>query len=271
MNLEPYYPFSDRTLVYQSSKDIIDQIDGIVTTFLLALLNQYQFKIGNLSNTSIHEIFTSPVDWWEDSWMTERNKRGVWNLRYYTTEDEFALANILLYKKLPYSQVIHVHCDDNLTQNILSSSLYNEFIEKFEVGQEGSVYKEVFKNIFYGFEGIWEENFKHLQTTFFGEENRLAARVLTNESLEKLSTLISQTNPKQVLISTKEIQLLSKLRSGFPDVKFLHITDITNENYTETVLSTIKLFYELMLFIDTDNKFLEEDDKFSDIVRNCEN
>jgi hypothetical protein len=269
MNLETYNPFSDRIIVYHSSNDILNQIDGMVSTFLLALLNQYQFKIGNLSNTLLHEVFTSPVSWWGDEWFQTRHKRGIWNLRYTTTEDEFVLSNILLYKKRPYSQVVHVYCEDNLLPLIMKNSMYKEFIEKYEVGKEGNVYKEVVKNLFYSFEGDWQENFEHLKSTFFAEENRMVARILSKTKLKELSSIIDDKKPKQVLVSTKDLVLLQTLKDTHPDVKFLHVVDIKNEEYNPVTLSTIKLFYELFLFIDTEIKFLDDDDKFSDIVKNC--
>jgi len=269
MNLEPYFPFSDRMVVYHSSEDILNQIDGIVSTFLLALMNDYQFNIGNLSETKLHEIFTSPVDWWNNTWFVDRSKRGLWNLKFSTPEDEFALSNILLWKKFPYSQVIHVYANENLISFIMNNESYKEKIEKYEIKPEDNIYKEIFKNIFFGFEKNWEENFQYLKQNFFSDENRMVARIISSNQIDNLVEKIRETNPQKVLLSTNDISIVNQLKQTFKDVQFLYINDIKNDEYSPTILTNVKLFYELLLFIDTNNKFLESNDKFSEIVNNC--
>jgi hypothetical protein len=151
----------------------------------------------------------------------------------------------------------------------MNNESYKEKIEKYEIKPEDNIYKEIFKNIFFGFEKNWEENFQYLKQNFFSDENRMVARIISSNQIDNLVEKIRETNPQKVLLSTNDISIVNQLKQTFKDVQFLYINDIKNDEYSPTILTNVKLFYELLLFIDTNNKFLESNDKFSEIVNNC--
>ena len=59
MNLSNYNPIQDKCLVYDCIGDPIKELPGILSGFLLALVNNYRFKIAGLDKSPFAEIFST--------------------------------------------------------------------------------------------------------------------------------------------------------------------------------------------------------------------
>ena len=76
-----YNPMENKFLVYSTQNGGLgDRLFGLVSSYLLALLNDYKFRIKLDDDITYADVFTSPIDWWNDDWKLLPLKRGRFNI-----------------------------------------------------------------------------------------------------------------------------------------------------------------------------------------------
>lgn len=267
MILENYKPRYNRTLVYvPSNTNIIDQINGIVSVCTLAILNDYSFVIKDLEKSHLSDIFQSNLDWWDKSWLDTPCKKGLWNLNRLTEVDLFDLKHIHIEKKFPYSEVIYVSTNLNLVPNLMESEVYKERVEYLELGVEENPYLEVLKNIFTEFEGDFQTNYEMLFDDFTNTNQRGVLRIVNLETAQNLVDELNEKKLDRVLLSTNDFKIRDFLKENL-NCTVLTIPDIESADLNIQLLLNLKLSYELFLFLNTEIRYVDENDSFSEIIR----
>jgi len=270
MKLEYYNPRYNRTLVYIPNNDnILTQIDGIVSVFFFALLNDYSFVIEGLDKTHLADIFDSTIDWWDSSWKDSASKRGLWNLNNPTESDIFNVKNVYMEKMFPYSEIIHISTNENWIPHLLDSEAYRERFEYLGILEEKNVYLSCLQLLFSDFTEQFADNFESLYQDFTEEEDRMVARIVTMENIDEVVDEIKQLNVKKLLLSTNDFKIVNYLQKTMSDIEIISISDIKDDNMNPLLIQNVKVFYELFLFLSSNVRYVTPEDKFSNIVLSC--
>lgn len=249
-------------MVYQSTETIEKQILGIVTTYFLAVLNNYKFAIANLQENKLAEIFTSSEKWWSKEWSDFAQYHGILNLNNFYEETVYKVKDVTLDEIYPKSTVIQVYCNQNFVPTILENPNYSTKIEKLEMSPS-TIFNELFSHLFAEFETKYSENYDFLMKKIINyNEDFIAVRI--NKVDEEVVKKILETKKKNIFISTSDENNVVLLKNKLSDKNVFHIAKIVDvENQKE--LDTVKIFYELKIFQQFQNLLI--DDTFSDVCR----
>ena len=249
-------------MVYQSIEPIEKQILGILTTYFLAILNNYKFAIANLQENKLAEIFTSPEKWWSKEWSDFAQYHGILNLNNWYEETVYKIKDVTLDEVYPKSTSIQVYCNQNFIPTIFENPNYTKKIEKLELN-EATIFNELFTHLFTQFESKYLENYNFLLKKILEYGDDFVA-VRINKIDDQLIKRILDTKKKNIFISSPDENNFVLLKNKLSDKNVFHIAKIVDvENQKE--LDTVKMFYELKIFQQFQNILI--DDTFSDVCK----
>ena len=115
----------NKFLVYSTQNGGLgDRLFGLVSSYLLALLNDYKFRIKLDDDITYADVFTSPIDWWNDDWKLLPLKRGRFNIESDLINNLDFFKTQTLSEKFPDSDCVYIYSNQNFVQYIFENEKY---------------------------------------------------------------------------------------------------------------------------------------------------
>lgn len=222
MNLTNYNPQSDRYIVYECISNPIDEMSGILSSFLLALVANYNFRINGLDKSYLAEIFSSNIPWWQTEWKDFGWKHGLWNLRDLNKSDINSLENETIRNKFYNSHILHFYATDDLIPFIYSNKNYQEAFKLFDIEDSKKVYNGLFKNLFFSVEDSFIENINFLKNEYSKYRNPIVIRIDENTPMESMVKL-DKNDFIYVFCNTEDVY--KNIKKQFPSMNFSRIKE----------------------------------------------
>ena len=259
---------TNKFLVYRSnSGGFGDRIFGAISTFVLAYVNDYEFRIENFKPISFVEVFTSPYPWWDTDWRDTPMKRGRLNIEssYDLRSEVFTTGTIE--DHFPNSDSISVYCNQNFVTYIFQNPIYKSKLEK-----EGITEDNVFQyamNFLFELEEEYKKNFLYLKHKLLLDSNHLVGVHLrtnwnwgdvpeiTESTIDRFVQAIeSYSLPhSRVLLCTDHTPLIEKIKERLPkyDIKTVKGEPVhLQKNMEHELKDLLKIIYEIWLLSDAD-------------------
>jgi len=259
---------SNKFLVYRSnSGGFGDRMFGAISTFILAYVNDYQFRIENFKPISFVEVFTSPYRWWEQDWKGIPMKRGRLNIESSYDEYSDIFTTGTIEDHYPKSDCISVYSNQNFIKHIFKNPIYKSKLEK-----EGITEDNVFQyaiNFLFDLEDEYKKNFLYLKHKLLLDSNHLVGVHLrtnwnwgdvpeiTDSTVDRFVQAIEMyAQPKsRILLCTDHTPLIEIIKQRLPQYEIktvkgepVHLQK--NENHE--LRDILKIVYEIWLLADSD-------------------
>lgn len=245
MNLTNYNPQADKYIVFECISDPIQEMSGILSAFLLALVANYNFRINGLDKNHLAEVFSSKLPWWQTEWKDFGWKHGYWNLRDLNKQDILSLENETIRNKFYNSQVLHVYSNDDLIPFIYSNKNYIEAFELFEIQNSKQIYKELFQYLFETVEDSYIENIVFLRNEFEKYEKPIIIRVDENTILESITKI---ELGDFIYVFCDDENQYKNIKKQFPSMNFSRIKETVNvvdDPKTKIIGKLIEIYFLL--------------------------
>jgi len=232
MNLSNYNPIQDKCLVYDCIGDPIKELPGILSGFLLALVNNYRFKITGLDKSPFAEIFSSKIPWWETQWKDYGWKHGFLNLKNIEKSEIDFLKFQTIENKFYNTHILHFYSEDDLIPYILKNENYEENLRKLELFDVTNVYKILFDFLFSNVESQYTENLEFLIQNLKTYNN--AAVICVDEKTE-LDEIFKVEGYDFIYVYCENQVVYTKIKSSLPNMNFsrIKIQNLDDENFTK--------------------------------------
>jgi hypothetical protein len=185
MDLTTYNPEKDKFLVFQSIGNPIEELPGILSGFLLAMVNDYNFRIENLEESPFSEVFTSKINWWGNMWKNMSWMHGIMNFKNPDKKEIQTLETQTISEKFPNSQILRFYTNKNLIPNIIKNPKYEKkLIEVF--GSTKVSYRELYNLLFSGLEENYVQNYNFIMDELKSYKKQVVIKVDETVKLEEL-------------------------------------------------------------------------------------
>ena len=233
MNLNEYKPTQGKFIVYECIGDPIKEISGILSGFLLALVNNYRFKINGLDKSPFAEVFASEIPWWETQWKDFGWKHGYLNLRNIQPSEIKFLENETLENKFFNTHILHFYSDSNVIPYILDNKIYVEKLEKLSIQKNSNIYKILFELLFGSIETEYSENFEFLLNNYKKYTNPVVIIVDETTELNEISHLKKHDF---VYVYCENQVVYTKIKDSLSDMNFsrIKIQNVENDDFVKS-------------------------------------
>jgi hypothetical protein len=224
MNLTNYNTPDNKFLVFQSTGKPIEELPGILSGFLLALLHNYNFRIDGLDKSPFADVFTSEIRWWGDKWKNMSWKHGFMNLTDPSREEVSFLETQKISEKYFNSNILYFYTNKDLIPHIIKNESNSEVLKQITDGEKIS-YKKLYDVLFKDVEENYSENFKFLMDEMTSYKNQIVIMIDENVDLSSLKEL-SEYDFVYVLVDNQN--LLGTIKDLYPNIKFSKIKQQKN-------------------------------------------
>ena len=258
----------NKFLVYRSnSGGFGDRIFGAVSTFILAYVNDYQFRIENFEPVSFVEVFTSPYSWWLTDWKENPLRRGRLNIESaYNTYDEYFTTGTIE-DHFPSSDCISVYCNQNFISKIYENPIYKQKLEKEGI-TEDNVFQYVI-NFIFQLEEEYKKNYLYLKhKLLMGSGHLVGVHLRTNWNWGDVPEISNETvdlfvdaikkyvQPKsKVLLCTDHEPLVNEIRARIPNHEIKTVKGLPvhlQKEPNHQLKDLLKIVYEIWILADAD-------------------
>ena len=259
---------SDKFLVYRSnSGGFGDRVFGAVSTFILAYVNDYQFRIENFNPVSFVEIFQSPYQWWLTDWKEIPMKRGRLNLEsvYDFNSDIFSKGVIEDY--FPESDCISVYANQNFISYIFQNELYRSKLLREGITEDNAF--QYAMNYIFELEDEYKKNYVFLKhKLLMGSNHMVGVHLRTNwnwrdvpeiddATVDRFVDAINTYSQKnsRILLCTDHTPLVNVIKNRLPqyDIKTVKGEPVhLAKNAKHDITDLLKIVYEILLLADSD-------------------
>jgi len=254
MNLEKYSPKDNRIIVYSNTNgNIADRLNGIVTSFLLALLNDYHFRIAE-SNMLLHNIFNSDYDWKNEDWYDGEYKRGRLNLNDILNDEKHWLEDVVITDEIPNAEVLNLFINENGLKYIFNNENYNKRLEELDL-EYNTAYSQLLTYLF-NFNGKYEKNFYYLlDRLYLDEGNPMSVHIRNIQGDENITNSFMDAIKKHsspnstIFLSSDNESIIKEMKSNLSGLKIISLpNNIVFDNDGDIKESDlVKLYYEMFL------------------------
>ena len=224
MNLNNYNTTDNKFLVFQSTGNPIEDLPGILSGFLLALLHNYNFRIDGLDKSPFADVFTSEIRWWGDKWKNLPWKHGFMNLRDPSREEVNFLETKKISEKYFNSNILYFYTNKDLIPHIIKNESFSEVLKQITEDEKFS-YKKLHDVLFKGVEENYSKNFKFLMDEMTSYKNQIVIMIDENVDLSSLKEL-SEYDFVYVLVDNQN--LFGTIKDLYPNIKFSKIKQQKN-------------------------------------------
>lgn len=241
MNLSNYNTPDNKFLVFQSTGNPIEELPGILSGFLLALLNNYNFRIDGLDKSPFADVFTGEIKWWGDKWKNLSWKHGFMNLTDPNREEIIFLETKKISEKYFNSNILYFHTNKDLIPHIIKNESYGEVLKQITDGEKFS-YKKLYDVLFKDVEENYLKNFKFLMEEMTSYKSQIVIMIDENVDLNSLKEL-SEYDFVYVLVDNQN--LFGKIKDLYPNIKFSKIKQQKNVDIDNDKIYKIGKMLEL--------------------------
>tara|TARA_B110000503_G_scaffold104464_1_gene155802 strand:+ start:472 stop:1503 length:1032 start_codon:yes stop_codon:yes gene_type:complete len=254
---------TNKFLVYRSNKGGMgDRLLGAISTFILAYVNDYEFRIEDFKPISFVEIFTSPYYWWQKDWYDSPYKRGRLNLESSYEEYSNVITGGTISDHYPNSDVISVYCNQNFISQIYKNPIYKSKLEKEGIREDEAFIYAL--NFIFDLEDEYKKNYVYLKHKLtLGVENLIGVHLRTNwnwgdvpeiksENIDLFVEAIKNNTPpnSRVLLCTDHPPLVDIIKEKLPmiDIKTVKGAPVHLEKTLDYEMKDmLKIIYEIWL------------------------
>ena len=245
MNLSSYKPQQNKYIVYQNeSSDTVGKLNGIVTSFLLALINNYHFRISD-DDKELFELFDSEIEWRNEDWISNDLYFGRLNLKDILETEKHWLENVILTYELSNSDVIKLLINQNGLKYIFNNENYVTRLNELGL-YYNTAFSELLTHLF-KFNKKFKNNFDFLINKLFDNNSQpLSIHIdTTNIDEETIGLFIDaikkNSSPTDVnFIMCDDEVIIERIKTEVPALKVVTLPKIMDNEY-------VKKYYELFL------------------------
>lgn len=245
MNLSSYKPQKNKYIVYQNEKsNTVGKLNGIVTSFLLALINDYHFRISD-DDKDLLDLFDSENEWSNEDWISNDLYFGRLNLNNILETEKHWLENVILPYELSNSDVIKLLINQNGLKYIFNNENYVNRLE--ELGLEYNTAFSVLLTHLFKFNKKYKNNFDFLIDKLFENNSKpLSIHIdTTNIDEETISLFIDaikkHSSPTDVnFIMCDDEIIVDRIKTEVPSLKVVTLPKGIDNEY-------VKTYYNLFL------------------------
>lgn len=262
-------PIDGKFLVYSTQNGGLgDRLFGLVGTYLLAVLNNYNFRIKLDDDISYADIFTSPIDWWNDDWKLLPLRRGRLNIEsnLINNLDFFRKEN--LSEKFPTADCVYIYSNQNFIPYLFENTNY-----KNKLGELGLTVENCFSkvlNYLLVFEDEYQKNYDYLRDKLKERGKKtIGVHVRTNRfwgdvpeisdtTVELFNTVIDAISDgdETIFLTTDDEKLVFEYKDKFGNDRVMSIPGQAvhySKNSNKTIYDVVKTFYEIWLLSECDD------------------
>lgn len=273
MNLEKYSPKENKFIVYSNTNgNMSDRLNGIVTSFLLALLNDYHFRITE-SNILLHNIFTSDYDWKNEDWYDGEYKRGRLNLNGILNDERHWLEEVVITDEIPNAEVLNLFINENGLKYIFNNENYYTRLEELEL-EYNTAYSQLLTYLF-NFNEKYEKNFNYLLDRLYSDEgNPMSVHIRNLQGDEDVTNLFIDAIKKNsspnstIFLSSDNNFIINQIKDNLPVLKIISLpNNIVFDNDDEIKESDlVKFYYEMFLQANCTKHIISSWSDFSKLI-----
>jgi len=263
-----YNPIDNKFLVYSTQNGGLgDRLFGLVSSYLLALLNDYNFRIKLDDDVTYADVFTSPIDWWNEDWKQLPLKRGRFNIESDLLSNLDFFKNSTISEKFPMADCVYIYSNQNFIPYIFENPKYKTKLDKMGLTPE-NCFSKLLNNLLV-FEDEFRENYEYLKNKL-KEENKITIGVhirtnrfwgdvpeisnYTIETFNKVIDAISDGDEKLFVCSDDE-QVIFDLKNRYGNDRIFAIPGQAvhySKNTKKTIYDVMKTFFEIWLLSECD-------------------
>lgn len=219
MDLTTYNPKQDKFLTFQSIGNPVEELPGILSGFLLSILNDYNFRIENLEESPFAEVFTSKMNWWGNKWKNFAWKHGFMNFKNPDESEIEMIETQTLSEKYINSQILHFYTNKDLIQNIVKNPKYEKrLVEVF--GSTKVSYRELYNLLFFGLEENYVKNYNFIMEELKSYKKQVVIKV---DETVKLDQLEEVRDYDFIYFLGENESYFQSIKKEFPENKFSRI------------------------------------------------
>lgn len=263
-----YNPMENKFLVYSTQNGGLgDRLFGLVSSYLLALLNDYNFRIKLDDDITYADVFTSPIDWWNDDWKLLPLKRGRFNIESDLVNNLDFFKTQTISEKFPDSDCVYIYSNQNFIQYIFENEKYKNKLKELELTPE-NCFSKLINNLLV-FEDEFQKNYDYLKSKlksnnvktigihirtnrFWGDVPEISDNTL--ELFNKTIDAVSDGDERIFLCSDDE-QVIFDLKNRYGDDRVFAVPGQAvhySKNTKKTIYDVIKTFFEIWLLSECD-------------------
>lgn len=263
-----YNPMENKFLVYSTQNGGLgDRLFGLVSSYLLALLNDYNFRIKLDDDITYADVFTSPIDWWNDDWKLLPLKRGRFNIESDLINNLDFFKTQTISEKFPDSDCVYIYSNQNFIQYIFENEKYKNKLKELELTPE-NCFSKLINNLLV-FEDEFQKNYDYLKSKlksnnvktigihirtnrFWGDVPEISDNTL--ELFNKTIDAVSDGDERIFLCSDDE-QVIFDLKNRYGDDRVFAVPGQAvhySKNTKKTIYDVIKTFFEIWLLSECD-------------------
>lgn len=229
MDLSLYQPKKNKYIVYQNEDiNLLDKLNGIVTTFLLSILNNYKFRI---VDDELSTIFTSQYDWNNEDWLRDDLYFGRLNLNNQLENEKHWLENAVITYEIPNADVLKLLINENGLKHIFNNSNYTERLKELDLNYE-TAYSQILTYLL-EFNPKYSNNYDYLLSKLFdGNGYPLSVHIDTNNIDDETINLFIDAIKKNsspydvVLIECEDNSIIELIKDKLPKLKILSLPSV---------------------------------------------
>lgn len=253
MNLDRYTPIENRFIVYSNkNENFSDRINGIVSSFLLALINDYHFRIDD-SNLRLEDIFISEIEWNNKDWNTLNLRRGRLNLNSIAKET-YWISEDTIGERFPNTQSIHIFLTENTIPYIFNNPKYSNKLKELDLELE-TAFSQLLTTLFQ-FNKKYQKNYNFLIDKLYEDgSSPMSVHIRTKNVNETtinyfIDAIKKNSYPNsKVFISSDDDNLIGYIKNTLPKIKIISLpyNNLLDNDYNNTEVDMVKFYYELFI------------------------
>jgi len=230
---------------------------------LYSLNNNWDnFRIKLDDDITYADVFTSPIDWWNDDWKLLPLKRGRFNIESDLINNLDFFKTQTISEKFPDSDCVYIYSNQNFIQYIFENEKYKNKLKELELTPE-NCFSKLINNLLV-FEDEFQKNYDYLKSKlksnnvktigihirtnrFWGDVPEISDNTL--ELFNKTIDAVSDGDERIFLCSDDE-QVIFDLKNRYGDDRVFAVPGQAvhySKNTKKTIYDVIKTFFEIWL------------------------
>ena len=253
MNLDRYKPIENHFIVYSNkSGNFSDRINGIVSSFLLALVNDYHFRIDD-SNLRLNDIFISNIDWNNEDWDKLDLRRGRLNLNGVVKKTDW-FSKETIHNYFPNTQSLHMFINENAIPYIFNNPNYSDKLKELGLQLETSFSQLL--TVLFKFNDKYQKNYNFLIDKLYEDGSspmgvHIRTRNVNESTINYFVDAIKKNSypNSKVFISSDDDNLIGYIKNTLPKIKIISLpyNNVLDNDYDNTEVDMVKFYYELFI------------------------
>jgi uncharacterized protein YqiB (DUF1249 family) len=262
MNLSSYQPKENKYIVYQNEDiNLTDKLNGVVTTFLLSILNNYNFRI---VDNELSSIFTSELNWKSEDWLNDDLYFGRLNLNNQLEEEKHWLESAIITYEIPNADVLKLLINENGLKYIFNNTNYTERLKELDLEYE-TAYSQLLTYLL-EFNIKYSNNYNYLLSKLFeGNGNPLSVHIDTNNLDTETTNLFIDAIKKNsspydaVLVECDDYDVVEQIKNKLPMLKIVSLPSLYDN-------PSIRNYYQIFLQANCSKHIISYWDNMSQVI-----